>query len=193
MKKAKWIGGIVTGVFTYLGVQAIKEYEAQRGEQEPIVVWITAEHEEETEEPEETKEDEEMQPLFHVGDEVLTFNPYEQDYVDFEEWTFTPIYYRVEGYMYDPVDGVYRYKLAGKENWHAENWLMFPEAPRMLKALVQVSPPGGMHQQLDDEEAIRKAEIDYLLLSLHDAVLRGNDEEAKKYEEELRKLTGEDE
>lgn len=98
----------------------------------------------------------EGEPIFNVGDTVVTFNPYTHDYAEIDlDWS--PIYFEVQDVFYDENDGVYRYKLDENE-WFAESWLMKPEHPYMNKSFNEEE--GKMMFSYDSFEGGKKDETE---------------------------------
>jgi hypothetical protein len=130
-------------------------------------------------------DDEEVDgPLYNVGDTVITFNPYTEDYavVDFD---FSPLYFVVEDYAFDEEDGEYRYKLEGNSEWFAETWVMLPEYPTMTKEMGEED-----EEEREAPKGNRNLQVDYWLATLHDSKMAGDAkgmDEAKKALEELTK------
>ena len=164
---------VIAGIASAIGalVTAKGKLESKKEpepEPESNLVWISA--------------DDPNEPIFAEGEYVVTFNPYTNDYaiVDFD---FSPLYFKITDVRFDEDDEMFRYKLGGNRDWFAEEWLMKPMVPFMVKPMDTKLP------EPKNEPETNQFEIDYWLLTLHEAVEREDEKERKQAEEALKELT----
>lgn len=143
----------------------------------------------------ETEEDDEDDgPLFSIGEMVVTFSPYTDDFVDYD-FDGSPLYFEIEDYKWDEEDRCYRYLLEGDGEWYGEDWLAKPEFPFMTKGNVKDAPETKENKREESimqkgHRASEKAEIarrkewarraDELLDLYNEHVKEDNLEEAEK-------------
>lgn len=126
-----------------------------------------------------------LEPLFELGEEVITFNPYTSDYalMDFDG---SPLYFQVEDVLWDEDDECFRYRLKENDQWFAETWLMTPEHPYMEKPLLQEEESEVRTElTVKAKDANIRLQVDYWLATLQDAKQAGD---AKAYEEATKAL-----
>lgn len=71
-------------------------------------------------------------PEYEVNEKVMLWNPYLEDYAEYD-LVDGPLIYAVEQIKYDKTDGCYRYKLKNADDWYAESWLIPIEYPTMVE------------------------------------------------------------
>jgi hypothetical protein len=135
-------------------------------------------------------------PEFEVGDYVMLYNPYFDEFMLTEEGEF--VLYEVDAIMYDLKDGVYRYRLSvdGESDglWYNEYWLQ-PDIFGPLAIRLDSEEDEKMLTQREAKERAKK--IDDLLDEYNDykrLVDEFGDEEYRarlaEIEAELIMLTG---
>lgn len=73
----------------------------------------------------------ELETMYSTGEKVMLWNPYIDDYVDFDP-DHGPLVHIVESSKWDADDECFRYKLENEEDWYAESWLVELEYPTMV-------------------------------------------------------------
>lgn len=152
-------------------------------------------------------------PMFHEGDTVQLWNPYEGGFIIEDFFAMEPERYRVLAVKYDMKQEVFRYKLErlggtdinetdvlsdedGVALWISEEWLSLPsvtnyaskEASELHTRIDLDAAMERLEGKLairDMEEDLRSREIDRML----DIMNEGTEEEQEMAKEELRKIT----
>src|SRR5690625_1059207 len=152
-------------------------------------------------------------PMFHEGDTVQLWNPYEGGFIIEDFFAMEPERYQVLAVKYDMKQEVFRYKLErlggtainetdvlsdedGVALWISEEWLSLPsvtnyaskEASELHNRIdwdAAIERLEGKLAIRDMEEDLRSREIDRML----DIMNEGTEEEQEMAKEELRRIT----
>ncbi|PAE24016.1 hypothetical protein [Bacillus sp. 7894-2] len=110
----------------------------------------------------------ELKPAYSPGGKVLTWNPYTEDYVDYDIES-GPFVYIIESVQWDDEDSCYRYKLRHNDDLIAECWLIELEYPTMTvwgeetesseRGAMEMSNQNGKQVQPKGHRAAEKAEV----------------------------------
>lgn len=117
--------------------------------------WISADESE--------QESEKHEPVFEIGEHVLTVDPYTGDYVD-TDFDMTPLYFEIVDYAWSVDERIYRYKLKENDEWVAEVWLSAPEYPMMVQDLVETEEnetkeETKMGKEIKGHRAVERTEL----------------------------------
>lgn len=152
-------------------------------------------------------------PMFHEGDTVQLWNPYEGGFIIEDFFAMEPERYRVLDVKYDKKQEVFRYKLErlggtvinetdvlsdedGVALWISEEWLSLPSvtnyASKEASELHIRIDLDAEKERLEGEMAIRDMESDLRSREIDrmlDLMNEGTEEEQEMAKEELRRIT----
>lgn len=121
----KFIVGLASAIGAFVAVRKLSKQEQSSFE------WIDADDDEDVAD--------ELIPEYEVGEIVVTYNPYIEDYADFD-FDGSPVYYEIEEVKWDETDKCFRYKVEDGRTWLAESWLAYPKYPFMEKDMGEFKP-----------------------------------------------------